>query len=340
MAAKGPVKSVSGKDLQKILRGRMAMEEAVRTYFAGEGFLEATTPVAVPHPNLDPNVCPVPVTVRDFSGFPSRLWLHTSPELSMKKLLARGSGSIFQLGPVFRDGEKTPRHRQEFSMLEWYRAGADYRDAMKDTIAVIRAAARAVRGEEQALFSGKAYDLAGRWEEITMADAFRRYAGVGSWETRELREALRESVPDPDPGMTLEDLFFHLYVGKVEPELGREGPVIVKDFPSFLGTMARPLAKDPAVLERFEVYVAGLELANGYTEFSDRAEIRGRMAAALGGLEKEGVAGLTLDEDFLDALSGMPPCAGVSVGMDRLAMLLFDARDIAQVVFPFVEETV
>lgn len=220
-------------------------------------------------------------------------------------------------------------------MLEWYRAGADYRGVMKDTMAVIGAAARAVRGEERALLSGKAYDLAGPWEEITMADAFRRYADVGSWDARELREALRGSVPDPDPGMTLEDLFFHLYVGKVEPELGREGPVIVKDFPAFLGTMARPSEKDPSVLERFEVYIAGVELANGYTEFSDRAEICGRMAVALRGLEKEGVAGLTLDEDFLDALSGMPPCAGVSLGMDRLAMLLLDAPDIAQVVFPY-----
>ena len=340
MAGKGPVKGASGKDLRKVIHARMAINEAVRAYFAGESFLEVTTPVAVPYPNLDPNVCPVPVTVQDFSGFTSRLWLHTSPELSMKKLLARGSGSIFQLGPVFRDGEKTPRHRPEFSMLEWYRAGADYCGAMRDTIAVIRAAARAVRGEEQVLFSGRAYDLAGRWEEITMADAFRRYAGVGSWHPRELNEALRGSVPGPDPGMTLEDLFFHLYVGKVEPELGREGPVIVKDFPSFLGTMARPSVKDPEVLERFEVYVAGLELANGYTEFSDRAEIRGRMAKALGGLEKEGVSGLTMDEEFLDALSGMPPCAGVSVGMDRLAMLLLDAPDIAQVVFPFEGETV
>jgi len=327
------------KNLQQVLEARAAMEEAVRAYFAGEGFVEVTTPVALPHPNLDPNVRPVPVSVRDFSGQPSSLWLHTSPELSMKKLLAMGSGSIFQIGQVFRDGERTHLHRQEFSMLEWYRMGADYRDVMQDTVNIFRLAAGSVRQETKTEFSGKAFDLGRPWEEITMADAFRRFAGVGSWDSRELRQALGNSGGSSGSSGLVQDLFFQVYVEKVEPELGLEGPMIVKDFPAFLGTMARPAAGDPGVLERFEVYIGGLELANGYTELADEEELERRMEAALHDLEAAGARGLTLDRGFLQAMTRMPPCAGVSVGMDRLAMILLDARDIAQVVFPFEERT-
>jgi lysyl-tRNA synthetase class 2 len=133
-------------DLRNILEARAAIKEAVRVYFDGEGFVEVATPVAVSHPNLDPNVYPVPVVLKDFHGRPHNLWLQTSPELSMKKLLAKGSGNIYQIGPVFRDGEKSRLHRCEFTMLEWYRVQADYEEAMRDTIRVFRAACRAVTG--------------------------------------------------------------------------------------------------------------------------------------------------------------------------------------------------
>ncbi len=327
------------KNLQQVLRARAAMEKAVRAYFTAEGFVEVTTPIALPHPNLDPNVVPVPVSIRDFSGFPSPLWLHTSPELSMKKLLSMGSGSIFQIGPVFRDGEKTRLHRQEFSMLEWYRTGADYRDVIKDLVNIFRAAADAVRGSEVIEYSGKAFDLGSPWEEITMAEAFRSFAGIDSWNLEELQKSLEKSGGSSGPFSSVQNLFFKVYVERVEPELGRDRPVIVKDFPAFLGTMARPSAGNPEVLERFESYIGGVELANGYTELADREELGRRMETARLGLEAAGTRGLTVDRDFLEAMAQMPPCAGVSVGMDRLAMILLGARDIAQVVFPFEEET-
>jgi lysyl-tRNA synthetase class 2 len=326
-------------ELRNILEARAAMEGAVRDYFDSEGFVEVTTPVAVPHPNLDPNVCPVPVTIRDFKGRPHEMWLQTSPELSMKKLLAMGSGSIYQVGRVFRDGEKTKRHRCEFSMLEWYRVQADYEEAMRDTIRVFRAACRAVTGEEQLTYQGIMYDLAQPWDEITMAEAFYRYAGVGSWDADELREALRSEGIKVKRESTVQDLFFTLYVEKVEQGLGLERPVIVRDYPAFLGTMARPRPDDPKILERFEVYIGGLELANGYSELTDPVELEERMIAVLRDLEEEGVQGLSVDEEFLEAVKNLPPCTGVSVGMDRLAMVVLDADDISQVVFPFEEKT-
>jgi lysyl-tRNA synthetase class 2 len=311
------------------------MEEAVRAYFNDEGFVEVTTPAVVPHPNLDPNIRPVPVTIADLSGGSFRNWLHTSPELSMKKLLARGSGSIYQIGPVFRDEEHTRCHRLEFSMLEWYRVDADYEDAIRDTIRVIRAVHRAVTDEYELNFGGRSYDLEGQWEEITMAEAFRRYAGVDSLTHADLAEALEDLgyKVGADPG--IEDLFFHVYVDAVEPYLGAERPTIIKDYPSFLGTMARPREDDPHFLERFEVYIAGLELANGYTELTDAVELAERMEKVLMGLSADGVEGLSIDDLFLEAMADLPPCAGVSVGMDRLAMLALDLDDISQVVFPF-----
>ena len=315
------------------------MEEAVRVYFNDEGFVEVTTPVVVPHPNLDPNIRPVPVNIADLSGESYRSWLHTSPELSMKKLLAKGSGSIYQIGPVYRDEEHTRLHRCEFSMLEWYRVDADYEDAIRDTIRVVRAVCRAVTDGEELIFGGRSYDLAQQWEEITMAEAFRRYAGVESLSHDDLVEALENLGYRIGVESDIEDLFFHVYVETVEPSLGVERPTIIKDYPSFLGTMARPREDDPHTLERFEVYIAGLELANGYTELTDSVELAVRMEKVLTDLSVDGVEGLTIDDQFLEAMVDLPPCAGVSVGMDRLAMLALDAQDIAQVVFPYESQT-
>lgn len=315
------------------------MERAVRDYFNDEGFVEVTTPAVVSHPNLDPNIFPVPVTIDDPGTGADLRWLHTSPELSMKKMLAKGSGSIYQLGPVFRDREHTRYHRCEFSMLEWYRVEADYEDAIRDTIRVIRAVHRAVTDEYELTFGGRSYDLEDQWEEVTMAEAFSRYAGIGSLSRDDLAEGLENLGYRIGAEADTEDLFFRVYVDAVEPSLGIERPTIVKDYPSFLGTMAKPREDDPHTLERFEIYIAGLELANGYTELTDSVELAGRMEKVLADLSREGLQGLTIDEEFLEAMADLPPCAGVSVGMDRLAMLVLDAQDISQVVFPYEEQT-
>lgn len=315
------------------------MEKAVRAYFDEEGFVEVTTPAVVEHPNLDPNIRPIPVSISDLSGGSYRHWLHTSPELSMKKLLTKGSGSIYQIGPVFRDEEHTRLHRCEFSMLEWYRVDAGYEDAIRDTIRVVRAGCQAVTDEQEFIFGGRYYDLGDQWEEITMAEAFERYAGVDSLTQDDLAEALENMGYRVGAEPCIEDLFFRVYVEAVEPSLGVERPTIVKDYPSFLGTMARPREDDPRLLERFEVYIAGLELANGYTELTDSVELANRMEKVLVDLGKDGVEGLTIDDQFLEAMLDLPPCAGVSVGMDRLAMLALDALDISQVIYPFEERT-
>jgi lysyl-tRNA synthetase class 2 len=299
--------------------------------------VEVVTPVALLHPNLDPNVFPLAVLIRDHTGREQNHWLHTSPELSMKKLLAMGSGNIYQIGPVFRDSERSPLHRCEFTMLEWYRVQADYEDAIRDTIRVFRTACSAATGGEKTVFRGREYDLSLPWEEITMAEAFDRYADVRSWDPDELREGLVNTGSTVLPQSGVQDLFFQLYLEKVEPALGVERPVIVRDYPAFLGTMARPRSDDQTLLERFEVYIAGVEVANGYSELTDPVELEQRMNLVLHDLDSAGIKGLTVDYEFLEAVGNLPPCAGVSVGMDRLSMITLDADDISQAVFPYTE---
>ena len=168
-----------------------------------------------------------------------------------------------------------------------------------------------------------------------MAEAFDRHTGVKSWDPEELRDTLRSMGCALKKQSTVQDLFFQLFVEKVEPELGVERPVIVRDYPAFLGTMARSRLDDPTVLERFEVYIGGVELANGYSELTDPVELGERMVSVIRDLENTGIKGLTVDHEFLDAVGNLPPCSGVSVGMDRLAMIVLDANDITQVVYPY-----
>jgi lysyl-tRNA synthetase class 2 len=320
-------------DLRRLLRARAALEAAVRSFFAGRGFLEVTTPVAQPHPNLDPHVRPVPVTLSDPSGSAGRYWLQTSPELAMKKLVARGSGSIFQIARVFRDGEVSPRHRPEFSMLEWYRVGAGWREAVRDAREVMTEASRAVTGGTVVRRGGRDCDLGGEWEELTVAQALRRETGAASLARADLAVALLARDVPLRGDEPRDELFFRLYL-EAEPAFGAERPMTVTGFPSFLGTMARPVPGEGETLERFELYAGGMELANGYGELTDRAELAKRLEETRLTLEDEGVAGLTLDPGFLDAVEDLPACAGVSVGLDRLLMLLLGKEDISEVL-PF-----
>lgn len=330
--------SGNAAEIRGLILRRANLIEAIRSFFASRGSVEVSTPSVVLHPNLDPNVPPIPVRTRDSADVPTAAWLHTSPELSMKKLLAAGSGDIFQIGSVFRDREGSPLHRCEFTMLEWYRVEADYEAAVEDTVQLIRSACRAVTGGTVVSRGGRDYHLDRPWEDLTMAEAFRMFAGIGSFNRDDMAACLDDLGYRPSPEEPLEELFFRIYVDRVEPFMGMERPTVVRDFPDFLGTMARPKRGSPGLLERFEIYIGGVELANGYSELTDVGELRRRMKAVRDDLERSGVAGLTVDERFLEAVHRMPQCAGVSLGIDRLLMLLLGREDISEVMFPYGAE--
>ncbi len=313
-------------------RARAAALARIRAFFAARGFLEVDPPIALAHPNIDPNV--YPVRVADASGRASRLFLHTSPELSMKKLLAAGSGNIFYLGKVFRDREGSPLHSPEFTMLEWYRAGAGADAVMKDVEELCRDLARGILGREEIRRDGAAVPLAGPWARWELADAFAELLGAAPSDAGALREALarRGARPGPDEGW--DDLFFRACLDVVEPALRDRGAVFLTGFPSALAAMARRREGDGTACERFEGYLAGIELVNGYEELTDAHEQETRLADLAARHRRRTGEALPVDPDFIDSLRlGLPPCSGAALGVDRLVMLLAEKASIADVAY-------
>lgn len=232
----------------------------------------------------------------------------------MKRLLAAGIPKIFQICKCFRKGERGDRHLPEFTMLEWYAAESDYRALMADCEALLHHLAVAMGKDGVLEWQGRRIDLGPEWERITVAEAFQRYAPCT------VEEALAQ------------DRFDELLVEYVEPHLGMTTPTFLCDYPATLGALARLSPTDPTVAERFELYVAGLELANGFSELVDPVEQRARFLAEQKAIRLQGREPGSLPEPFLEALETMPSAAGIALGVDRLVMLFAGAGNIEQVV--------
>jgi len=287
------------------LRLRAVIIQALRTFFIDRGYLEVETPIRIPAPSPEAHI--VPLTSEDW-------FLQTSPELCMKRLLAAGIPKIFQICKCFRKGERGDRHLPEFTMLEWYAAKSDYRDLMADCEALLRHLAAAMGKAGMLEWQGRRIDLAPEWERITVAEAFRRYAPCT------VEEALAQ------------DRFDEMLVEYVEPHLGMVTPTFLYDYPAALGTLARLSPDDPTVAERFELYVAGLELANGFSELVDPVEQRVRFLAEQEIIRQQGRDPGPMPDPFLVELAAMPQAAGIALGVDRLVMLFAGADNIDQVV--------
>jgi lysyl-tRNA synthetase class 2 len=312
----------------KELRARARVLEGIRAFFRDRGFLEVDPPIAQAYPNIDPNVFPVKIS--DAAGNAARFYLHTSPELAMKKLLAAGSGDIFFLGKVFRDREGSPLHSPEFTMLEWYRAGRPAEGVMRDVEELVRALSRTIAGRAAVRRGSSEIPLDGPWPRWELDDAFRELLGVGMADERGLREALTGRGSRPGADESWEDLFFRACLDVVEPALAARGACFLTGYPAALGAMARRRPGRPEVSERFEGFVAGVELVNGYEELTDPAEQAERLLALADRHRRSTGETLSVDPGFLDALRlGLPPCAGAALGVDRLVMLLLGKDDIA-----------
>jgi elongation factor P--(R)-beta-lysine ligase len=283
------------------LRARARALHAVRDFFEARAFVEVDTPAMVPSPGLDLHL--------DAFEVPGGGYLITSPEYQMKRLLAGGVPRCFQVCHAFRKGEVGQRHNPEFTLLEWYRAFAPVEAVIADTEALVRHVARALGepGSTSLDVSGLRVALDAPFERLAVADAFARFAGVA-----------------PDDAIALassdEDRFFRLLVEAVEPALARiPHPVFLVDYPAPFASLARLSPRDPRVAERFELYVAGVELCNGFGELTDPAEQRARLIHDQDERRRRGLPVYPLDERFLGALEeGMPPSAGNALGLDRL----------------------
>lgn len=263
-------------------------------------------------PTLIPEAYIVPVTSGDW-------FLHTSPELCMKRLLAHGAEKLFQLCHCFRGEESGRLHQPEFTMLEWYRVGWNYHDLMQECEELFGWLATRQRGwaaVHQGCLrrDGKEVELAVPWQRLSVEEAFERYSSM------ELRTALSLGC------------FDEVLVEEVEPHLGRERPVFLVDYPVELGALARRKPGDSRFVERFELYCCGIELANGFSELIDPAEQRDRFLREMSIQSKE----YALPEKFLDDLHLLEECAGIAVGADRLLMLLQGARHLDDVI-PFTQ---
>jgi len=321
---------------------RQAMLAGLRAWFAAEGFVEAETPALQVSPGLEPHLVAFTTELVAPDGGSSRLYLHTSPEFAMKKLLAAGEARLFQFARVYRNAERSDTHHPEFTMLEWYRAGADYRALMADCEALLPAAAAAA-GTAAFHWRGAACDPFAPWQRLSVAEAFARHAGIDILasapdDTAALAAEARRIGVRVAAGDDWDDLFFRIFLERIEPELGRPAPTILYDYPVHMAALSRPSPADPRLAERFELYVCGLELANAFSELTDAAEQRRRFEADMAYKQQRYGERYPIDEDFLAAVAAMPPAAGIALGIDRLAMLASGADRIEDVLWLPVAE--
>ena len=335
-----------------LLLARNKIKTALRAWFADRNFVEVEPSILQRSPGNETHIHAFQ-TALEMPGEPARTrFLHTSPEFACKKLLAAGETRIFSFGPTFRNGEASALHLHEFTMLEWYRADADYHAMMADCLSILQIALESAGADgfrhhdrkstlpnpDQPPSQGQT-----QWQpaHLTVCEAFRTFANIDLAATLKGRETDRDAlasaaiaqgyrIADDD---TWSDIFSRVLVQSIESELGMPAPVFLLDYPVAEAALARVSPNDPKLAERFELYVCGVELANGFSELTDAREQRRRFAAQMD--EKARIYGTRypIDESFLHALDMMPPAAGCALGFDRLVMLTTGATRIEQVVW-------
>lgn len=285
------------------LRARVI--RSVRGFFEENSYLEVETPGRIPAPAPELHIDAPPA---------GEWFLQTSPELCMKRLLAAGCERIFQICRCFRAAERGRRHLPELTMLEWYAAGNDYRDLMRECERLVSEVAAALGRGERLIYRGREVDLTPPWERLTVAEAFERYTATSAG------AALAAGRFDEVMGL------------EIEPRLGLARPTLLCDYPAPCAALARLRPDDPSVAERFELYIGGLELCNGFSELVDPEEQRRRFMEETERRRRAGKTAYPSPEPFLADLARMPPAAGNALGLDRLVMLFADAACIDEVV--------
>ena len=325
-----PQASAPIADRLPLLRRRALMIRGVRAFFEGRGYLEVETPYAVPTPGEEVHLRPFETTRFAPDGSAQRLFLHTSPEFAMKRLLAATGCTLFQLARVWRNHEGSDTHAAEFTMLEWYRPGADLAGLMDETEALLRATL-----PPTVSWGGACCRIDQPFERLTMQEAFACHVGADLLASEgDARVLARQAGVALRDGEDWEDLFFRLLLSRVEPHIGRAVPTFLTHWPASQAALARCNPADPRAALRFELYASGLELANAFEELTDPSEQRQRfLADRARRLALDPTLDWPLDEALLAALERLPPCAGIALGFDRLVLLATGAPRLADVIW-------
>lgn len=331
--------------MQEIIQIRANIVRAVREFFEKEGFLEVETPTLVSSPDPSP-------FNEVFKIEEKNLFLTPSPEFFIKKLLAVGLKNVYQITKAYRDWqEKDPLHLCEFTILEWYRNEADYFGLMVDCEKLVnfvwerlcnqvQSAKFKVKNYNSKLkvtlnYQGSEINLTPPWQRISCKEAFEKYADVDLDEFLDIKRAeeiCRKKGYQINLNHSWEEFYHQVFLNEVEPKLPKEQPLILYDYPAPLAALSKIQESDPRYAERFEFYIGGLELGNGYSELTDSQEQEKRLKADIEIRKLKGMKVFDYDHDFADALKkGMPKTAGIAVGIDRLIMLFTNSVDIHEV---------
>ncbi len=317
------------------------MIRSIRHFFDNQQFHEVETPILQVSPVMDAHIHAFQTDLKNIDlTHKKTLYLHTSPEFAMKKLILAGLRELYQICHVFRNAEGSPLHSPEFTMIEWYRAPGTYEDIMQDCINLLRYLATELNITHYRHKTHQA-DTFADWQVITVADAFSHYAGIqiddclddtAEFSRRIAEQGIRVAEDD-----RWDDLFFRVMAEKIEPHLGMKAPTILKDYPASMASLSRCKPEDPRYAERFELYICGIEIANAFSELTDPLEQRKRFEEEMELKQKLYGEQYPIDEDFMNALEhGLPESGGIALGIDRLAMLATGVEDINQVLWSAV----
>lgn len=328
----------------KNIRIRLGVESSIHRFFGGLDFTHVRTPLLVRSPGMEPHIRPLELQRPEGA---ERVFLPTSPEFAMKKLMAQGYEKIFQICSAFRDEPKSPEHLPEFTMLEWYRAQATYDSIMKDSENLIEFVATQVVGKAEISWRGVTVNLKTPWPRISVESLYSEL-GVNlreSPEVPELEEACRRFAIPTNSSDSWDDLFFKLWLNKAEQLLPKDRPVIVFRYPPSQAALSviETDSDQSRWARRFEIFIGGLELANAFEELTDPVEQRHRFEKDMRLRSKvygESFPVSPIDEDFIRAVGQMPPSSGIAMGVDRLVMLMADESDISNTVLlePFLSD--
>lgn len=324
------------KDKMPFLIARQNVKNAIRKWFEAEGFIEVETSQLQTSPGNETHLLGLSTEIELMDGSKIPMFLATSPEFACKKLIAGGMERIFEFAKVFRNRDISNTHSPEFTMLEWYRANEDYKQIISDTLEICRSAAFANNAHFYS-FNNLKIPINATPIFITLEEAFIKYAGFSMLEIINDRDVFAYAANNIGVGINRDDdwsdIFTKVLVAKIEPELGKTAPTILYEYPLSEGALAQKTKHDARLVERFELYICGLEIANGFGELIDANEQRQRFIESMN--KQKAIYGYSypIDEELLSAIAKMPPTSGVALGLERLIMLVSGARTINDVLW-------